>query len=177
MFIKTKIWTVARLEQGTAALLKPVDSRPEASRGIIPIYIGSSEAHAILAGLQKISLPRPLAHDLIMQILKETDLSISRVDINDLRDGVFFARIRLESPDGSRRDLSLDARPSDALALAARKNLPVYTHEMILKETAVQIRMVNSRSFLEKELEQAIEKEEYERAAQLRDQLSNMESS
>lgn len=177
MFIKTEIWTVARLEQGTAALLKPVDSRPEISRGIIPIYIGSSEAHSILAGLQRISLPRPLSHDLILKLLGETGLSISRVDINDLRDGVYFAQIRLESPESRRPGISLDARPSDALALAARKNLPVYAEETILKETAVQIRMVNSRSFLEKELEQAVEKEEYERAAQLRDQLSSMDSS
>ncbi len=170
MFVKTEIWTVARLEQGTAVLLKPNDNR-----GVIPIYIGSQEAHSILAGLQKIRLPRPLSHDLILQFLRKTQYRITHVRIKDLRDGIYFAEILLESRDEEEKTLTLDARPSDAIALAAREGLPVYTAEAIVQETSVRIRMVNSRAFLEKELSRAVENEEYERAAQLRDQISSLD--
>ncbi len=102
----------------------------------LPIWIGQSEATAILMELQQLKPPRPLTHDLLRSLLTELGASIDRVEINDLKDGTFYARIRLRQEETM---LEVDARPSDALALAVRTSSPIFVAEKVLQRASVVI--------------------------------------
>jgi hypothetical protein len=100
----------------------------------MPIYIGLPEAQSIAMRIQQTSAPRPLTHDLMINILKELDIVIKNVSIIDLHDGVYYANIELFT-DG--KVYNIDARPSDAIALAIRTNSPIFVEEKVAQEAFI----------------------------------------
>jgi len=98
----------------------------------LPIIIGQFEAQAIAMVLEGVTTPRPLTHDLFKNVLEQLDARIEEVYINDLKDGTFYARILFESP-----PLDIDARPSDAIALALRFQAPIYVDAEILNQAGI----------------------------------------
>ena len=111
-------------------LLKTVDSNK-----FLPIWIGHPEAAAILMKLQGASTPRPMTHDLLFEMLGELDVNCSRVSVTELRENTFFATITLQM-DG--KEMEIDSRPSDALALAVRSGAPIFAAEDVIAESAIE---------------------------------------
>ncbi len=166
----------------------------------LPIIIGTFEAQAIALELERIKPPRPMTHDLLRSVIQGFGSYVKSVLISELRDGTFFAQISLES-DGN--ELELDARPSDAIALAIRFDSPIFVSTSVLDEAGIvsetrvdgpTITPVPSSestvhlapavkesaeedtrvSSLEKQLANAIANEDYERAATLRDEINRL---
>lgn len=100
----------------------------------LPIIIGGFEAQAIAIELEKMSPSRPLTHDLFKSFAETFNISITEVLIYNLVEGIFYAKLLCN--DGT-RDVEIDARTSDAIALAVRFNCPIYTHEFILKNAGI----------------------------------------
>lgn len=96
---------------------------------ILPIWVGPFEANAIALEIEKVATARPMTHDLIKTLLSGLDTTVRKVVVNDLRDETFYALIWLEK-DGQL--ISVDARPSDALALALRLDCPIYVDDAVL---------------------------------------------
>ncbi len=101
----------------------------------LPIWIGHPEAAAILMKLQEANIPRPMTHDLISEMLSELEVSCTRVAITELRENTFYATITL-SVNG--REVEIDSRPSDALALAVRSGAPIFAAEEVIAESAIE---------------------------------------
>ena len=102
----------------------------------LPIWIGHPEAAAILAKLQDTETPRPMTHDLFSTALGELDASVVRISVVEMRDSTFFARVVLRRGD---EEVELDARPSDAIALALRAKAPIYAADDVIAESAIQM--------------------------------------
>ena len=98
----------------------------------IPIWIGFFEAQAIAMKMEDVSVPRPMTHDLIKNILEEVQATVSRIVINDIEDKAFFAVILLSI---AGNEVTIDSRPSDAIALALRVDAPIYVAKKVLDET------------------------------------------
>ena len=111
-------------------LLKTVDGNK-----FLPIWIGHPEAASILMKLQGAGTPRPMTHDLLSEILGELDVNCTQVSVTELRENTFFATITL-SVGG--RELEIDSRPSDAIALAVRCSAPIYAAEEVIAESAIE---------------------------------------
>jgi len=111
-------------------LLKAVDSNK-----FLPIWIGHPEAAAILMRLQGASTPRPMTHDLLVDILGEVETKCTQVAVTELRDNTFFATITLTV---NGREIEIDSRPSDALALAVRSGAPIFAAEDVIAESAIE---------------------------------------
>lgn len=101
----------------------------------LPIWIGPFEADAITTKLQGVEVARPLTHDLLRSIIQEMGATISHVLVSDLRDETFYGRIVLEL---NGRHLKIDSRPSDALALAVRANVPVYVEDSVMVKAGIK---------------------------------------
>jgi bifunctional DNase/RNase len=114
-------------------LLKPVDQIPGDGL-VLPIWIGQLEATSILVAVENADVPRPLAHDLMGLILTALDASATRVEVTRIEDGTFFAEITLSTALGDR---IVDARPSDAIALASRVGAPMWVADEVLAEAGV----------------------------------------
>lgn len=97
---------------------------------VLPIWVGIYEANAIALEIEKVSTPRPMTHDLIKILLMGLETGIQKVVVNELKDDTFFAVIWLER-DG--KLISVDSRPSDALALALRLDCPIYVEDSVLQ--------------------------------------------
>ena len=104
----------------------------EAGHKVLPIWIGVFEAEAISRGLEDVVTLRPMTHDLMKQILDTFQVSVTRVIIHDLKDNTFYANLYL-SIDG--RELIVDSRPSDAIALAVRVKAPIFVTESVVEAT------------------------------------------
>ena len=114
--------------------------RDEDEKRSLPIWVGLPEANAIALELEKIPHPRPMTHDLIKNIIESVDARVAKVVVNDLRDNTFYAVIHLRL--GS-ADITVDARPSDAIALALRVDAPIYVEEEVLaKAESVEVKVV-----------------------------------
>ena len=164
----------------------------------LPIIIGMFEAQAIAIEMEKIAPNRPMTHDLFKQFAEQFRFTVREIMISELREGIFFAKIVCF--DGV-RESEIDSRPSDAIAIGIRFDVPIYTNETILSEAGItasgsededeeQEELVRSspgrstaRSFgdqlknssqdeLQKLLDEALGNEEYERAARIRDEMS-----
>jgi bifunctional DNase/RNase len=103
------------------------------SERFLPIWIGPFEADAITLSLQELEVTRPLTHDLLRNVLQVLGADVLRVNITELRDDVFYARIVI-SLDG--QELEIDSRPSDALALAVRTHVPIFVAESVMDEAS-----------------------------------------
>jgi bifunctional DNase/RNase len=101
---------------------------------VLPIWVGVYEANAIALEIEKVTTPRPMTHDLIKNLLIGLDTHVHKVVVNELRDDTFFAVIWMER-DG--KVISIDSRPSDALALALRLDCPIYVDEEVLKTSKI----------------------------------------
>ena len=158
----------------------------------LPVVIGGAEAQSIAVAMEKsVAPPRPLTHDTWVNMLKEMNVIVEKVVIHRLVNGVFFASIY--SVDENGKQLIFDSRPSDAVALAVRLECPIYAIESLLKqagitpqeeqeadgiEAVVEEEFDNpekqSREELEQSLKEAVENEDYELAARLRDKLDKL---
>jgi hypothetical protein len=158
----------------------------------LPIIIGGAEAQAIAIPLEKMTPSRPLTHDLFKSFLDSFNIALEEVIIYNLVEGIFFAKV-VCSQNGQR--LEIDARSSDAVAIALRCEKPIYTHDFILGSAGIVIdddesgddevgdmKQMSSSSTqesgsssieeLEKQLQTALDKEEYEKASKLRDEIN-----
>lgn len=100
----------------------------------LPIIIGPFEAQSIALVLEGLTTPRPLTHDLMRNLIEKLDARVEEVYINDLRDGTFYARIVFEDP-----PIDIDARPSDAVALALRCQVPIFVNSEILDQAGITL--------------------------------------
>ena len=167
----------------------------------LPIVIGGAEAQSIAVGIERQKNSRPLTHDLFVKFADTFFINIKEVVINRFRDGVFYAMLVCEH-DGQLT--MVDARPSDAIALAVRLNCEIYAYETVMEEAGIEmedeseetreesekikdesgeIEVENGASTpfstqnieeLEEQMQEAIENEDYERAALLRDKINAM---
>lgn len=103
---------------------------PEESRAL-PIWVGIFEANAIALELEKVSTPRPMTHDLLKNILDGLGITVQQITVNDLKENTFYATIDLNY-NGS--VISIDSRPSDAIALALRTNAPIFVAENVVAQ-------------------------------------------
>jgi len=103
--------------------------RDSSGNSILPIWVGVYEANAIALEIEKVSTPRPMTHDLIRNLLVGMEATVNKVVVSELKDETFYAVIWLER-DG--QAISIDSRPSDALALALRLDCPIYVEEQVL---------------------------------------------
>jgi bifunctional DNase/RNase len=103
----------------------------------LPIWIGAMEATAIAFALQGIVTARPMTHDLLKNVLEEVGVRVERIVITELREGTFYATIQLQQ-NGSSYEVS--SRPSDAIALAVRVNVPIFANEDVLTEASILIK-------------------------------------
>ncbi len=101
---------------------------------ILPIWVGIYEANAIALEIEKVQTPRPMTHDLLKNMLMGLNVQVKKVVVNDLKDDTFYALIWVER-DG--QTMSIDSRPSDALALALRVDCPIYVEEEVLKNSKI----------------------------------------
>lgn len=101
-------------------------------KSALPIWIGLIEASAIATELEKIQLARPMTHDLMRNILQSLNVRIDKIEVNDLCDNTFYARIYLQS---SGKDYMIDSRPSDAIALALRTQAPIYVDKKVIEKS------------------------------------------
>ncbi|QQS38085.1 MAG: bifunctional nuclease family protein [Ignavibacteriales bacterium] len=162
----------------------------------LPIIIGAFEAQAIALELEGIRPPRPLTHDLIRNIIDNLGANVLEVVVDELRENTFFAKIIL---DVSSMTNEIDARPSDAIAIAVRTHAPIYVAESVMDTAAFIPAEDSEKEFLDKEvnnvekepvpktkeaklaalqnkLREAINAEEYERAAKIRDDIQKLTS-
>lgn len=98
----------------------------------LPIWIGLIEASAIATELEKIQLARPMTHDLLRNILGELDVKVLKVEVNDLADNTFYAKIFLRKEE---EEIVMDARPSDAIALALRTSAPIFVDRRVMEKS------------------------------------------
>lgn len=135
-------------------LLKPIDE-PSGEGLILPIWIGEQEATSILIAVEGAQAPRPLAHDLMTSMLTALDARVDRVEVTRFEGGTYFAEVAIVSSAGER---ILDARPSDAVALASRTAAPIWVADEVMEEAGMedavteasdQERLAEFRRFLE----------------------------
>ncbi len=116
-------------------MMDPVTSMPMivlkdiAGDGVLPIWVGIFEANAIALEIEKTTTPRPMTHDLLRNVLRGFDTQVTRVVVSELRDDTFYAVIWL---DRNGETMSIDARPSDALALAMRADCPIFVSRAVM---------------------------------------------
>jgi hypothetical protein len=101
-----------------------------ASDSVMPIWVGIFEANAIAIEIEKVAAPRPMTHDLTRNLIRHLNAQLERVVITELRDDTFFAVIFLKQGDDP---VTIDARPSDAIALALRADCPIYVAEQVMQ--------------------------------------------
>ncbi len=129
MLVKMKITglTIDPLTNAPIVILKDQDEQT-----ILPIWIGILEASAIAAELDKITLARPMTHDLIRDVMKSTDVNLEKVEVIDLVDNVYYAVLHIYGASGSHK---IDARPSDAIALALRMGSPIFVDTRVIEKS------------------------------------------
>ena len=175
--------------KGYAVLLQEKDSNRS-----LPIIVGSNEAQAIALYLEGVDMPRPMTHDLLINVLDLLESDIKQVAISRMKNGTFFAEIEVSNSQVG--DIMIDSRPSDAIAVALRTMTPIYVSDEVMERAGIdnfstgsEIAETVSSDELLKEtadegsaienlaeaLEKAISEEEYEVAARLRDRIKQLE--
>jgi len=177
----SEIWSILKTSHGNALLLKPKDKDVA-----VPIFIGTLEMQSILIGKEGVSLSRPHTHDLFLNMLAHVNLLVKKVEVYELKDDVFHARLIITGGEYTKENpLILDSRPSDAFAIATRKKCPIYMASSIIEQTGVPLSFFindieedtdDKYRSLKEQLEQAVAEEEYEQAAEIRDLLKMLES-
>lgn len=162
----------------------------------LPIIIGAFEAQSIALEMEGIKPPRPLTHDLLKNVMDSLGASLNDVYINELKDGTFYAKLSLDNQE-------VDSRPSDAIALAVRYGVPIYVSDKVMdeagfvpeneeaekpaasnaepeqeqeKESGKPKVRLSKLEQLQQQLVEAVAKEEYEKAAKIRDEIVRLEA-
>lgn len=107
--------------------------RDEEQSEMLPIWVGKPEASSISFALEDVTTPRPMTHDLMKAVLDAVDAKVISVVISDLKDNTYYAKVHLTYEDS---EYSIDARPSDAIALALRTKAPIFANEEVLRKQA-----------------------------------------
>ena len=176
--------------KGYAVMLKEVEGERQ-----VPIIVGSNEAQAIAMAIEGIELPRPMTHDLMLDIIHSLDVDIKHIVISDIRNGTFFAKITMTTLASG--DVTVDSRPSDAIAIGLRSMVPIFVEEVVFNSvgliedvvdtededalqevTQIMEPLTSSEDMLDnlnEALGRAVEEEEYEVAARLRDRIKEIE--
>ena len=174
--------------KGYAVLLQEKDGTRS-----LPIIVGSSEAQAIALYLEGVDMPRPMTHDLLINVLEILDSEINRVSIARMDNGTFFAEIEVTNVQVG--EIVIDSRPSDAIAIALRTLTPIYVSDEVMDRAGIDnfstesevAEPITSEELTKEEsgetvlenlneaLEKAITEEEYEMAARLRDRIKQLE--
>ena len=195
--IKLEILGLSSSQSQSGSFALVMGEKPGKRR--LPIIIGMFEAQAIAIEIEKIIPNRPMTHDLFKSFSGSFDFTIKEIIISDLKEGVFFAKIICEN---DHKSIEIDSRPSDAIAIGLRFNAPIYTYETILGEAGIELseeeedvpdiqkeleqiqpkkastvesdeKLKNlSMEKLKEKLDKAIEQEDYEKAAKIRDELN-----
>ena len=138
----------------------------------LPIWIGMTEADAIAFRLQEVTVARPQTHDLLSNVIGELGGVVEQVVVNDLSNDIFFARIRLRQ-DG--REVEIDSRPSDAIALAVRAQVPIYADEQVLEKAGVVLNDEGEVELGDEANKPPVSPEELERLSAFRDFISGLD--
>lgn len=186
LLMEVNIADVSITNVGFALFFKPKDST---TSHVVPIFIGPMETFSISNALDGITPPRPNTHDLMLNVIKEMNGQVLHIVINEIIGNVFYARIVIKHDE---QIVEIDARPSDSVALAIRIGCPMFMHKKVFLNASVQIDEISDdseekseqpeqkeRSELEKlqeQLQSALEAENYEEAARLRDRIRDLQS-
>jgi uncharacterized protein len=195
MEILVEIKWIIEDEQTNGYILQLMEVNADRNR-ILPVVIGAPEAHAIALELQGIKPFRPFTHDLAVQILESLDTEVKKVVITELNKNTFYASIYLDS--NNIGEQIIDSRPSDAIAIAIRVGAPIFVNEEVMETAGLEIDSQTGHfvkgqqsvpehtdsgdettlllNKLEQELQQAVDTENFEMAAKLRDQISMLKS-
>jgi hypothetical protein len=183
--VPAQIWTVARTFLGAAVLLRLEDSET-----VVPIYIGTLEAQSIVYGLTGKEPERPLTHDLIVSTFGQLGIEITRIDITEIKDNTFYARLHITQGEHA---YDIDSRPSDCMALAARLKCPIFVDEEVVTNAGRPVSEITVKGAegeespqvlaaepseldtLRTRLQKAVDAENYEEAATIRDELRKLE--
>ena len=175
--VKVQKITYYHPNRSYAVILKELDGDRR-----LPVLIGAFEAQSIAMAMEYLETPRPLTHDLITNLIKGIDANLSAVKIIKLKDGVFYSILDIQSNKIGQREI--DSRPSDALAIALRMHAPILVSTEIMNEAIIlekdlqniedEIDQEPMIETLEKQLKKAIDEEEYEVAARIRDKIKNI---
>ena len=162
-----------------AVILKELDGDRK-----LPVLVGAYEAQSIAMAMEYLETPRPLTHDLIVNMINGIEGRLSSVKITKLEDGVFFSILDIQSNSLGHREI--DSRPSDALAIALRMHSPILVANDIMEEAIIlendsekianDIQQEPQIQLLERQLQKAIDKEEYEMAARIRDKINEIDA-
>ena len=161
-----------------AVILKELDGDRK-----LPVLVGAYEAQSIAMAMEYMETPRPLTHDLIVNLVKGIEGNLSSVKITNLEDCVFFSILDVQSDLLGHREI--DSRPSDALAVALRMHAPILVADNVMDDAIVwegdsenienEIQQEPELQLLEQQLQKAIDKEEYEMAARIRDKIKEID--
>lgn len=163
--------------QGYVVILKERDGEQW-----LPIFIGATEAHTISLLLQGLKYVRPLTYDLFHNLLNASSSNIKRVEVTELKENTFYALVYLDTAEGEKQ---VDARPSDAIALALKTDAPLFVAEDVFTEAGMRGEIAEAETKapteedrlmeLNRSLKEAVEQEEYEKAAAIRDEIKSLE--
>jgi len=169
---------VERVTLDTASNRFVVILRDDAYKRWLPIVVGPAEAQAIALQMENVQPPRPMTHDLMKNILNDLEINIVKIVVTKLHENTYYAKIELEKND---KKLEIDARPSDAIALALRKDAAIFVEDEVLKKAAIKDEIIDSEHSKEEELNElhnklqtAVKEERYEDAARIRDKINEL---
>ncbi len=144
--------------------------KEKAAERYLPIWIGAAEADAIAVRLQEVAVARPLTHDLLRSVIESLGGQVTSVVVNDLANDTFFAHIIV---DVNGRQLEIDSRPSDAIALAVRSRVPIFAEESVLDRAGVLLDQEENAPVSEER--QPVSSEEVERMSAFRDFIESLD--
>jgi len=145
----------------------------------LPIFIGAAEAQSISFLLQGLEYARPMTYDLFASILDDGGVQVQSATVNNLKDNTFYAEVKIKTTTGEVK--CIDARPSDAIALALRTKAPIQVVDAVMDGAAVSNEPVNRSvveqiAYLHQKLKECVEVEAYEEAAKIRDHIRSLEN-
>jgi len=179
-FLPSQIWTISKADAGNAVFI-----RPEGSNIVLPVYVSEIDIQNILVELTHILAPRPMVHELLLATIDALQARLDHVEIYGIRSGTYLCRLVLTQ---NGKEIMLESRPSDILCLSARMECAVNVDDEVLALNGIPADQVTGSSeqnmasaeqpsvvtFLQHELNEAVDKEEFERAASLRDRISSL---
>lgn len=178
-FLPSQIWTITKADAGNAVFI-----RPEGSNVVLPVYVSEIDIQNILVELTHILAPRPMVHELLIATIDALQARLDHVEIYGIRSGTYLCRLVLMQ---NGKEIRLESRPSDILCLSARMECAVNVDDEVLALNGIPADQVTGNSeptvsssdpsvvtFLQRELNEAVDKEEFERAASLRDRISSL---
>jgi len=149
--------------------------KEKAAERYLPIWIGPAEADAIAVKLQEVTVPRPLTHDLLGSVINALGASVNSIIVCDLRNDTFYAKILLAV---NGKNIEVDSRPSDAIALAVRVKAPIYAEEAVLDKAGIIINPETGKPAPAREIPtQDITPEELERMSAFREFIESLDLS